>query len=159
MNSHLPEPADRPPADERRKSVDGRLAKSKRNGGHGELFAMAYEDIALTDQPHGSHDQCGPIGIGHEAAHKIDGKAQKWSRFFAYEPTIHRSRTDRFPVQDVDIPGDVVARGQRPELLADEFTKSALPRHRLRFLRVGQLVLGKRARNTSRYSPSLVLKW
>ena len=112
---------------------------------------MPYDNIALTDQPDGSHDQCGPIGIGHEAAHKIDGKAQKWSRFFAYEPTIHRMRTDRFPLQDVDIPGDVVARGQRPELLADEFTKSALPRHRLRFLRVGQLVLGKRANGFAQY--------
>ena len=29
---------------------------------------MAYEDIALTDQPDGSHDQRAPISVGHEAA-------------------------------------------------------------------------------------------
>ena len=38
-----------PRADKCREPVDGRLAKSERNGGRNELFAMAYEDIALTD--------------------------------------------------------------------------------------------------------------
>jgi hypothetical protein len=70
---------------------------------------MAYEDIALTDQPDGSHDRHWPIGFAHEAAHKIDGKAQKCS-IFAYEFAVHRSRTDRFPVKDVDITRDVVVR-------------------------------------------------
>ena len=123
---------------------------------------MPYEDIALTDQPDGSHDQRGPIGIGHETAHEIDGKPQEWSRFLAYEPTIHRSRTDGFPVEDVDIPGDVVARGQRPELLADEFPRA-------RSLGIAcvscawdswcSVSARMASRNTSRYSPSLVLKW
>jgi hypothetical protein len=36
---------------------------------------MAYEDIALADQPHSSHDQRKPIGIGHEAA--LDGKLKR----------------------------------------------------------------------------------
>jgi hypothetical protein len=35
---------------------------------------MAYEDIALTDQPNGRHNQRRPISIGHEAAQEINGK-------------------------------------------------------------------------------------
>ena len=73
---------------------------------------MTYEDIALTDQPDGGHDQRGLIGIGHEAPHQIDGKPQERSRFFAYKLAIYRSRMDGFPVENVDIPGDVVARRQ-----------------------------------------------
>ena len=104
---------------------------------------MAYENSALTDQPDGGHNQRALIGVGHEAAHEIDGKPQERSRFFADKLAIDRSRTYGFPVENVDIPGDVVARGKRPQLLADEFAKSALPRHCVGFLRMGKLILGE----------------
>ena len=72
---------------------------------------MAYENIALTDQPDGSHDQRWPISVGHEAAHEIDGKTQERSGFFAHKFAVHRSRTNGFPVEDVNMSGDVIARG------------------------------------------------
>ena len=48
VNAYLPKPADRPPADKFRQPVDGTLIESERNWGHGELFPVTYEDIALT---------------------------------------------------------------------------------------------------------------
>ena len=37
---------------------------------------MPYENIALTDQPDGGHDQRALIGRGHETPHEVDGKPQ-----------------------------------------------------------------------------------
>jgi hypothetical protein len=112
---------------------------------------MADENIALTNQPDGGHGQRSPIGIGHEAPHEVDGKTEEWSCFFAYKFAVHCSRTNRFPVEDVNKPGDVVARGKRPQLLADELTECALPRHRLRFLRVRKLILGERVNGVAQH--------
>jgi len=74
---------------------------------------MAYEDTALTDQPDGSRDQRGLVSVGHEATHQLHGKPQERGRFFLYKFAVHRSRTNRFPIEDMNIPGDVIARGQR----------------------------------------------
>ena len=51
----------------------------------------------------------------------------------------------------MNVPAYIIARGQRPKLLADEFTECALPRHRLRFLGVGELVLGERVNAGAQY--------
>ena len=112
---------------------------------------MAYEDITLADQPDSGHDQRRPIGVRHEAPHQIERKPEEWSRFFAYKLAVYRSWTDGFPVKDVNIPGHVVTGGQWPELLADKFAQSLLPRHRLGFLRVGKLVLSQRAYGIAQY--------
>src|SRR5262245_40686607 len=112
---------------------------------------MAYDDITLADQPDGGHDERRPIGVRHEAPHQIKRKPEEWSRFFAYKLAIYRSWTDGFPVKNVDISGDVVARRQRPELLADEFTEGAFRRHRLRFPRVGERILGVRVNGVAQY--------
>ena len=85
------------------------------------MLAIAYENGALTDEPDGGHSQRALIGLGHEAPHQIDRKPQEWSRFFTYKVAVYLGRLDGFPVENVDIPGDVVARGQRPQLPADEF--------------------------------------
>src|SRR5690242_6927435 len=132
VNSHLPKPAKRPPADQRRQPIHGTLIEGERNRGHGELFAMTYEDTALTVQPDCSHDQRRPIGVGYEAPHEINSKPQERSRFFAYKLPIDRSRPDCFPVENVNISGDIVFRRQGSQLLADEFSQSALTRHCLR---------------------------
>ena len=73
---------------------------------------MANENGTLTDQPDGGHNQRALIGLRHEAPHEIDCKSQERSCFFAYKLAIYRSWTDGFPVQNVDISGDVVARRQ-----------------------------------------------
>ena len=126
----------RPPADKSREPVYRGLVKLERNGWHRQLLAVPYEYGALTDQPDGGHDQRALIGLGHEAPHEVDGKPQERSRLFADKLAIDRSRTNGFPVENVDIPGDVVARRKRPQLVADELSKSQFPRHRLRFLRM-----------------------
>ena len=113
--------------------------------------AIADENGALTDEPDSGHGERALIGIRHEAAHEVDGKSKEWSCFFAHKFAVHRSRTNGFPVEDVNISGDVIARGQRPELLTDEFTECALPGHRLRFLRVGHLMLGERVNGVAQY--------
>jgi hypothetical protein len=151
VNAYLPKAADCPPADERREPVNGTLIKSERNRGHRELFAMAYEDTALTVQPDRSHDQRGPVGVRHEALHQIDSKPEERSRLFAYKLAIDRSRPDCLPVENVNISGDIVFRRQRPQLLADEFSQSALTRHCLRFLGVGELVLRERVNGIAQY--------
>ena len=89
------------------------------------MLAIAYENRALTDEPDSGHSQRALIGLGHEAPHQIDRKPQEWSRFFAYKLAVYRIGLDGFPVENVDIAGDIVARGQRPQLLADELAKSA----------------------------------
>ena len=59
--------------------------------------------------------------------HEIDCKPQERSCFLAHEFAVYRGGTDGFPIEDVDIPADVIARGQRPELLTNEFAERALP--------------------------------
>ena len=88
------------------------------------MFAIADKYVTLTHQPNGSHRQSALIRFGQKSAHEINGKTHERSCLFAYEFTVHHGGLNNFPVQDVNVPADVVAGGQRPELLADKFPES-----------------------------------
>src|SRR5262249_3831057 len=70
---------------------------------------------------------------------------------FAYKLAIDRSRSDRFPIENVNIAGHIVFSGQWSELLADEFIQRAFTWHCLRFLGMGELVLRKRVNGIAQY--------
>ena len=93
----------------------------------------------------------GRSASGMKRCTRSTAKPRKGCRLFAYKLAIDRSRTDRFPVQNVNISGDIVARRQGPQLLADEFSQSALARHCLCFLGVGELVLRERLNGIVEY--------
>jgi hypothetical protein len=66
---------DQPTADRGGEPVDCRLVENKPDRRLRQLLAIAHENAALPEQPHGSHSKRALIGIGQKAMHEFAGKA------------------------------------------------------------------------------------
>src|SRR5208282_6424800 len=120
-SSGLAETPDRPAADHRAEGFDSGFVEREIDRRVRKLLAVAHEYAALADEPDGGDHKRALIRIGQKAMHQVDGRAHERRRFLADELAEDRRRTHRFPVEDAEVPTELVAPNQRLKLMANEF--------------------------------------
>src|SRR6516225_8391744 len=145
------QPGNQPVADRGAEPFDRGFVEDQPYGGFRQLFAIAQEHAALTQEPYRTNRNRALVGVRQEAADEIGGKSQEWCRLFSDQAAKYRSRLHAFPIQDTHMAGVFVAPQQGLQLSANKLRHRFLPRHPFEFFGIGELVFGQAAKGLAQH--------